>query len=141
MIEDYHNGTNRSRPEANAKVREFAEEYHTTDRKGPGKPILHKQYWNSSGWPTNADNGYRDVDLLSLYLLLMDGPIYAYYWSGTEGSGAHMVVITGVDVSSGLVYTNNPWNYYGVQTYTEFLNGVYGAHNDKMPLFSVHPVK
>ena len=63
-------------------------------------------------------------------MLLEYGPIYAYYKSKPDENGnvrAHLVVVTGVDVINGLVYTNNPHNKMGVQTFYEFLNGFYDA--------------
>ncbi len=34
-----------------------------------------------------------------------------------------MVVITGVDVNNNIVYSNNPWDVEGEQSYDEFLDG------------------
>ena len=56
-----------------------------------------------------------------LYNTLQDnGPVYAYY-PGTDSS--HLVVVTGVNLYSGIVYTNNPWGNCGEQTFEEFQNG------------------
>ena len=35
-----------------------------------------------------------------------------------------MVVITGVNITLGIVYTNNPWYFAGKQTFGEFRAGV-----------------
>ena len=81
--------------------------------------------WNDGGWPTNMDTttGRRDINTIGdLYKLLVDtGPVYAYY---TAPGGAHLVVVTGVDLNKGIVYTNNPWGVRGSQTFSEFLDGV-----------------
>ncbi|MBR3137012.1 MAG: hypothetical protein IKG32_08385 [Clostridia bacterium] len=46
--------------------------------------------------------------------------MYAYY-SGESSS--HLVVITGVNVTKNIVYTNNPWGIKGEQSFDEFLHG------------------
>ena len=141
MIEDYHTGTTRTRTEADARAKEIAMAFHIALGKGCGKPTVEKQFWNAGATPENAGDGSLPKGLLSLYLMLENGPIYAYYWNGIPGSGAHMVVVTGVDVTSGLVYSNNPWGYSRAQTYSAFLNGVTGTYTDNMPLNSVMPLK
>ena len=49
-----------------------------------------------------------------------NGPVYAYYSNATE---AHLVVITGVDLNKGIIYTNNPWGVSGSQNYEQFKKG------------------
>ena len=88
------------------------------------------------GRPTRG--GMPAEGLLSLHYLLKDGPIYAYYWNSKPKSGAHLVLITGVDVYKRTVYTNNPWGISGAQTYEEFLEGFLGKpDNMDMPLHSI----
>jgi RHS repeat-associated protein len=50
--------------------------------------------------------------------LVKNGSMYGYYWNGTDG-GAHLIVITGVNLTKGIVYTNNPWGFAGEQTYRD----------------------
>lgn len=42
-----------------------------------------------------------------------------------------MVVATGVDLETGIVYTNNPWGISGEQTFDEFMNGYVGLGSGK----------
>lgn len=45
-----------------------------------------------------------------------------------------MVIVTGVNLTKGTVYTNNPWGIVGEQTYDEFLQGFVGLPSkDHMP--------
>ena len=70
------------------------------------------------GFPT-----WRVGTIENLYEMLVEfGPMYAFY-NGSNDS--HYVVITGVDVTNNIVFTNNPWDLYGAQSYEEFLNGYY----------------
>ena len=52
----------------------------------------------------------------------------------------HLVIVTGVDCSSNVVYTNNPWYWKGEQTFEDFVGGVAwdypNAHN--MTLYGVY---
>ena len=67
---------------------------------------------------------------------LKKGPIYGYY-SGE--SGAHLVVVTGVNIWTGTVYTNNPWGEYGEQTIKEFKQGFIGMPDEwDMPLIYIY---
>lgn len=67
-----------------------------------------------------------------LYSLLVQyGPLMARY-AVTEYAG-HVLIVTGVDLTHGLVYTNNPNAgrnaVKGVQTYAEFLDSYTGRNN------------
>ena len=56
------------------------------------------------------------------------GPLYAsygYYIDEQRKSG-HAIVITGVDLYSGIIYTNNPWGVSGTQSYNEFITNFIG---------------
>lgn len=45
-----------------------------------------------------------------------------------------MVVVTGANIWTGEVYTNNPWGEAGSQTYEEFMSGFIGLPDtDDMP--------
>lgn len=75
---------------------------------------------------------------MSLFFLLRQGPVYGYYWNGTPNSGAHLIVVTGINLLEGKIYTNNPWGYSGEQTYKEFLNGYLAMpDNYNMPLYTI----
>ena len=68
----------------------------------------------SRGWPTNSRDLFADTGINDIYklhtALVNNGPIYAYY-GGSKG--AHLIVVTGVDILKGTVSTNNPWGYSG----------------------------
>lgn len=60
--------------------------------------------------------------------MVNNGPVYAYYREPekndpTQLRAAHLVIVTGVDVDRGLVFTNNPHGYSGGQTFDSFVNG------------------
>ena len=123
MIESYQEGVVLTNEEATARAIQIAKKYHGSDEK---------EIWNHGGWPTNMwpfkqlkiPYGRVITGLFSkekLYLMLEEqGPLYAYYTNNNE---AHLVVVTGIDISSDTVYTNNPWKVRGEQTYEEFLQG------------------
>ena len=71
-----------------------------------------------------------DVSEIDFYFLaekLTQGSLYAYYRDSNPKGGAHLIVITGVDIKNKPVYTNNPWGRAGIQTYSEFLNRFVGV--------------
>ena len=72
--------------------------------------------WNQGGWPTNCRDLFGNTGINST--LVENGPIYAYYGGST---GAHLVVVTGVNKTKGIVYTDNPWGIAGEQFYSDFL--------------------
>ena len=106
MVEDYQTKTTRTKKEADKRAKEIAISVHSPDN------------WNKGGWPTNAGEWRSINNIGDLYEVVKSGPVYGYY-SGTDS--AHLVVITGVNLLRGEVYTNNPWGIAGVQTYEEFL--------------------
>ena len=85
---------------------------------------VYPDYWNQAGLPLNAER----VGIPTLEELSELGPCYAGYSDGTNG---HMVVVTKVDLETGLIYTNDPWDKgsRGVQTYDEFVNGLANSSN------------
>lgn len=123
MVEDYQIGVVKSATDVFARAKELA--------------ILQNGEigWNDGAWPTNCASYYNNgspipakgIDsLLDLYLQLKSGgPLYAYYRNDLEGkyARAHLVVVTGVNLYRGIVYTNNPQGVAGQQTYAEFLSG------------------
>ena len=125
MVEDFQAGRTRTQESADSRAREIA-----ISRYGVNN-------WNRPGWPTNAPDlfGQENNNSPSLYeigyYLTKRGPMYAYYHNNSSG---HLVVVTGVNISKGLIYTNNPWGIAGEQTYEEFLNGFVGLPaNENMP--------
>ena len=77
--------------------------------------------WDSGLQPNRIGRKTEIDSIFEIYLLLYrNGPLYSYYYH--EG-GAHLVVVTGVDVERGIVYTNNPQNARGIQTFEEFSTG------------------
>ena len=132
MVEDYNSGIVRTKEEAHKRAREIA-----IYANG-------KENWNRGNWPTNASNvfgefGKEPPTLFQIFLDLKNkGPIYAYY-GGSDG--AHLVVITGVSLSKKIIYTNNPWEIYGKQTYNDFINGFADMPEDwDMPFgFVIYP--
>ena len=113
MVEDYQNKTTKTKTEADKRAKEIAVSVH-----GSAK-------WNQGGWPTNSGDWVYPSNMGDLYYALQNGPVYGYY-AGTES--AHLVVITGVNLFLGEVYTNNPWGIAGVQKYEDFLKS-YNAIN------------
>ena len=88
--------------------------------------------WNQGGWPSNRGARRTISSIEDLYYLLRgQGPVYAYYSNGKTGknASAHLVVVTGVDLDRGIVYTNNPWGIKGKQTFNQFKNGVAKRRN------------
>ena len=135
MVEDYSSGVTKTQEEADSRAKEIAISVHG-ERDADGIEV-----WNRGGWPTNMVDHVKINRILDLFLLLQDGPVYAYYWSGKPKSGAHLVVVTGVNVLDGTVYTNNPWGISGEQSFNDFLNGFLGKPGSTdMPLFSIIPV-
>ena len=120
MLEDYRSGTATTYAEAIDRAKEIAKLEHS------GKD------WKSGGFPKHV-GGFLEQErysIVGLHSLLKNGPIYAHYaQEGTDD--AHLVLVTGVDLRTGTVYTNNPWGDRGVQTYDEFLNGFAGMEKSK----------
>ena len=130
MIEDYNEGISSTQEEATQRAIELA------------KSVNGKKKWNRAAFPTDLGIKYYPDTLYDLYTLLQSGPLYAYYCTYSGESHAHMVVVTGVDLSTGLVYINNPWDMSGSQTFEEFLCGWYGNKYDfVIPLRYVSPAR
>ena len=127
MIEDYENDVNRSNFSATWRAISVAIEVHDTS-------IFNISKWNQGEWPQNLGDKILKSEienLQALYNLINDnGPIYAYYYD-SKRVAAHLVVVTGVDLESGIVYTNNPHGIAGEQTYDDFLNGYAGMSDDR----------
>lgn len=110
MIESYHNRKTLSQSDADKKAKELAIKQNGKDN------------WNRGAWPTNIGTKKSIRVIEDLYdFLYNEGPVYGYYASST---GAHLIVVTGVDVKKNKVYTNNPWGIKGEQTFNDFKKGV-----------------
>lgn len=111
MIEDYKSNIERTPRQAKRRAKEIArEKYGFWD-------------WNQGGYPKNLSDGYYDDISHIGWMLYNYGPLYAsygYYIDEQRKSG-HAIVITGVDLYSGIIYTNNPWGVSGTQSYNEFI--------------------
>jgi len=142
MIEDYEAGVVSTQEEATEKAISLAKSVNGVMLNKIGDAIGHGiETWNRGGFPTNSGDPIFISDIYDLYLVLQEGPAYGYYRPIQDGLTAHMVVITGVDVSAGLVYTNNPWNLAGVQTFREFVLGYYGYNPNNNPEKPLIPLR
>ena len=84
--------------------------------------------WNKGLSPSKIGKKAKIDSIIDLYWLLCNkGPLYAYY---CNDNSAHLVVVTGVNIKTGTVYTNNPWNVPGIQSYSDFLNGFVGLEGE-----------
>ena len=103
MVEDFRAGRTRTNAQATERAISISKSVYGDD-------------WNQGSWPTNCRDLFGDTginSINSLYNALVEnGPIYAYYGGST---GAHLVVVTGVNKAKGIVYTNNPWGIAGEQ--------------------------
>ena len=113
MIESYRNGKTLTQRQARNNAIDIAKKTHGSDKKS---------VWNNGGWPENIGDRVEVSSINQLYdILVENGPVYAYY-SGKKG--AHLVVVTGVNLYKGVVYTNNPWRKKGEQSFDSFTKGV-----------------
>ena len=112
MVEAYQSNTKLTQKEADARAKEIA-----IKRNGA-------ENWNSGGMPSNKGKGIDVSNIEELYNALIEngGPLYALYRS--DYSPGHLVVVTGVNLTRNIVYTNNPWNVRGEQSFSAFQNGV-----------------
>ena len=132
MIDCYKSGASISQKEADLKAMDLAYKK------------LGKDNWDMGFFPDNAGDAVKMNSIIDLYKALVEyGPLYAYYRNSSTHV-AHLVVITGVDVDIGYVYTNNPWGVKGKQPFEAFKNGVakkWWKNGDGMKLYSVHTIK
>ena len=126
MVESYQSGTTLTQEGADRRAREIAVSVYGEDN------------WRQAGWPTNTGKRISSVNRISLAYELKKGPLYGYYANDKD---AHLIVVTGIDVLSGTVFTNNPWGVSGQQSIEEFKNGFAGAPDDQnMPLICLYRV-
>ncbi len=121
MVEDYQNGVVSTQNQANIRAKALAILVNgEKDQNG-------NEIWNNGAWPTNClrydvygtpMQATRINSIYDLYFQLVNGgPLYVYYCEvGVEDPSAHLVVVTGVNLSQGIVYTNNPWGYLSRST-------------------------
>lgn len=131
MVEDYMMGTVNPNDSESEKQSRATEECISRAKEYLGSD------WNSGFYPTDtfftmlfADEG--EVTLESIYTVLLQyGPGYLTYSQYSDGYLlGHSTVITGVDLSTGLVTSNNPWGVSGTQTLEEMLNVFYAGRYD-----------
>ena len=131
MVEDYMMGTVNPNDSQSEKQSRATEECISRAKEYLGSD------WNSGFYPTDtfftmlfADEG--EVTLESIYTVLLQyGPGYLTYSQYSDGYLlGHSTVITGVDLSTGLVTSNNPWGVSGTQTLEEMMNGFYAGRYD-----------
>ena len=111
MIEDYKNGITRTQQEAKQRAIEIAID------------LLGKENINKGGKPKNRKMVTFNSIAEMHSVLTTHGPLYASYglYENGERIEGHAVVVTGVNLFTGRVYTNNPWGTKGHQRYNEFL--------------------
>ena len=120
MIEDYNNGVSRTQQEADERAKQIAVE------------LNGEQNWDIGGRPINKTQvEFNSINELHS-LLREHGPLYVsygFYKDGQRESG-HAVVVTGVNIITNRVFTNNPWGKRGRQKYSLFLNNFVGGGKD-----------
>jgi len=129
MIEDYKAGGGMTQEQADARAKAIAQSVHGSalDKDGNDDPTV----WDKGIWPTNSTDVYKQTPAIQkvnsfhhLGLLMANGPIYGYY---SNGSNAHLIVITGVASAQGhpnLVCTTDPKSGAKIQTYEDFTAGM-----------------
>ena len=128
MYEDFNAGINRSPEEADARAKEIAISKHG------------EEDWDKGSKPDNLTN-INTTSMLGLFFeLKTHGPLYASYelYKDSQRETGHAVIVTGVNLISGRVYTNNPWNYYGDQSHSEFLTRFVGTSESGWKLDSCY---
>lgn len=132
MVEDYMMGT--IDPNATAAEKQADA---TADCIERSKELFGDD-WNSGYYPYDTEAEYlspedENVTLENIYTLLVKyGPgylSYGQYILGYRITG-HITVITGVDLATGLITSNNPWGVSGSQTLKEMKDRFYtGRHS------------
>ena len=129
MIESWNSGNILSQEDSVARMREIAREKFGVIYDQPNSPrnMIEDIYYRPRIF-------FYDM---TIYYALKKGPIYAFYHDGNQG---HYVVVTGINLFKGEVYTNNPWGMQGTQTINEFKKGFYGMRGYNMKLDYINPV-
>ncbi len=126
MVEDYLIGKVSTQEEAEKKAIKTA------------ISVNGQQNWNRGNWPTNTGKEIKDKSFDNIYNALSEGPLYAFYYNHDTTHG-HLVVVTGINKTDKLIYTNNPWGGSGSQTFSEFQNCFLGGNG--IPLVSLYYVE
>lgn len=111
MVEDYKSGIVRTQKEAEKRAIQVAKK-------------VNGDNWNRASVPQNRGKPVSCKSCIDLFLAISKyGPLNASYgcYEGGQRVAGHSVVVTGVNVVKGIVYTNNPWGIYGEQSYEEFI--------------------
>ena len=120
MIEDSKNDIKRTKKEASKRAKEIAVQKHGEEN------------WNQGSKPTNRSQ----VEIVSIEdihtALNSHGPLYASYGKYENGKrvSGHAIVITGVNLNTNRVYTNNPWGRRGSQKYDDFVQVFVGTNDE-----------
>ena len=129
MVYDSLFDIKRTQTEAEAKAIETAKKSHG------------EMNWNRS----NHASGFpiKHNSITTLFSELQNGPLYASYRRLAEDGTptGHAIVVNGVNLNTNKVYTTNPWGNRAVQTYDEFLNGIYGSSYDWEFTFIYRPYR
>lgn len=123
MGEAFRQGANWTQEQAAQRATEIAREVHG------------ERNWRQAGVPQNLGKPISVKSITSLAISLkIHGPLYARYQNVNDSSEGHLIVVTGVDLSTGRIFTNNPWGISGDQTYDEFQNGFAGLEDNSFTL-------
>ena len=128
MVESYRSGQIYTEEEATKRAVKIAKDRARANQE---------RTWNRGRLPSNAGAEVAIESITDLYYTLKNnGPLYGlYYWEEKNDQGeviessAHLIVITGVDLSNGIVYTSTPHGVKGTQSFDEFLNGYVTTNN------------
>ena len=107
MVESYRTGNKLTQSQADKRATDIA-------------IAKHGFFYNQSDCPNNTGHKLAITDNIDFLFEVLSntGPLYAFY-SDNIAVG-HLVVVTGVDLNTGTVYTNNPLTGAGEQTFEEF---------------------
>ena len=126
MIVDFRNKTDKTQEEATDAAIDLAKSI-TDDNELRDNPNA----WNRGSMPTNITGDWRNFgeDYEFLYSALKTcGPLYAIY-ADESMSFSHITVITGINLTTGLVFSNDPTlgslaeSYSGFKTKTAYFAG------------------
>ena len=114
-------------------IQSYPDEVHLTQDQAEASAIELAQArtwfgdWNRGRNPSNLGKCITVQDAFDLYEILREnGPVYAKYvdYSDKWNKDTHLVVVTGVNIPTKTVYTNNPWGKKGAQSFDAFLSGI-----------------
>ena len=127
MVEDYDSGIRRTDEDADSAAKEISVKINGLND------------WNVAGYPDNMTLLPNNSPVAIYVALNHTGPLYAFYEGQNDENGSgHYIVITGIDLDKGLIYTNNPWGYSGSQTFNEFQDGFLRGNNHNWELKTIY---